>query len=159
MKKILIALALSLALLIPGLALAAGTCTQSLVNEDYTGTTKPMGVDDVRIVKFVCTGDASDGTFPAISFVSGIVQKIQGLFLYKVNTVPGATNPTASWGVTVTNSDSLDLLGGAGAGRSASAAQAVIPLFFHPVSGSMTLNISSNSVASANITLYVFFVK
>jgi hypothetical protein len=82
-----------------------------------------------------------------------------------METNPGTVNPTASYDVTVTDDDGYDLLGGAGANRSATNTERVLPIVASgivgtvAVNGNTTINITGNSVNSAQTTITLFFSK
>ena len=82
----------------------------------------------VHVVTLAFTADSS-GTFTATKIAQWIMDKIQGSYLFKIKTfpTPSGTAPTASWGVTLTDDDGLDVLGGVGASQSHSAALASVP--------------------------------
>lgn len=88
---------------------------------------------------------------------------INGGVLSRVVIVPGATNPTASWSFTLTDSQSIDLMGGTAISLSASASKDILPYYSSlavygekPFTGPLTLTISGNSVASAIINIYAY---
>ncbi len=110
-----------------------------------------------------CTGDSSDGSFPAT--VLGYKRAIRGARLEAMETNPGTTAPTALYDVTLTDDGGYDLLGGAGANRSATVTERVIPVLgtgtygTASVNGDTTVNITNNSVNSAGIVIDLWFSK
>lgn len=133
----------------------AGTVT--ITRQDIPGLSRAkIG----EIVTLTCVGDSSNGSFPATT-----IPGLQG-FIVKVITKPGATNPTANYDIALYSplASTLDSLGGALADRSASTAEqkapvlsgATCPVF---VSGDYSFAITNNSVASAQITVYMFILN
>jgi len=143
MKKIILILSL---LLIPSLVWAAGSVTQSWTSVN----------EDVSVLTFSWTGDASGGAVTATASESNI----DG-FVFLVVTNPGSTAPTPSYDITLTDADGVDIMGGKLADRSATASEQEIPkvgsgLGSRFVSGTLTLNITNQSVNSATGTVLVF---
>lgn len=113
----------------------------------------------VRKIVIDWTGDASDGTVPALSLVN-----LHG-YVLKAITNPGATAPTANYDIALGDPEdsSLDALASALANRSASATEqvyptasgATIPIWLDK--GDYSLSVSGNSVNSATgrIILYL----
>lgn len=108
---------------------------------------------------------ASDGSVTATDFPDDVMWKVGGSYLFLIDTIPGTTQPTDSYGITITNSDSLDILNGALAGLSASEAQRTVPkqdtrqALYGPVltdPDSMKFNIANNSVDSATGTVRLY---
>jgi hypothetical protein len=141
----------ALLLLLPILAHAAGTCT--------VGTPVRLGSSPNWTITINCTGDASTGSFPAasLSYISTTQTQLTGYFIYRVTVKPGSPAPTASYSVTVTDINGVDMLANAGSGLSATAAQSFNVINSVPLVGSENVNFTGNSVASATtqITLYV----
>lgn len=125
----------------------AGTITQSH---------KKIGI--VRHVIFTCTGDSSDGSFPA----TAITDKIEGS-LIKLVTNPGSTAPTDNYDVTLTDQDGLDVLAGNGANRDTANTESVVIIHSAGIysvvsdSNTLTLNITGNSVNSAGIIITLYY--
>lgn len=120
--------------------------------------TKKSGTNEnksVEIITVSWTGDASDGTVPATSLGMVIGE------LERIVTDPGSTAPSANYDITVTDEDSVDVLGGAGANRhTTNTEEAALPLgtyFLRNVANVLTFNLSGNSVNSATgiFRLYV----
>ena len=96
---------------------------------------------------------AADGTATEIS------PQLGGL-LYRVVTVPdtGATVPTTLYDITITDAHGLDILGGAGVNRSATAAELVVlPVIPTVYGGVLTLNVSAAGAAKGG-HCYLYFV-
>ncbi len=64
----------------------------------------------IGLITLTCTGDGSDGSFPA----TPLVTKFSGELIRMV-TNPGATAPTNLYDVVLTDADAIDVLYGAGA--------------------------------------------
>lgn len=139
-------------LLCAGLVWGAGTCVETV------STYK----DGDFMLTWTCTGDASDGTFPATtSNFRG--NNIDG-YVYMVVTDPGTPSPTASYDITITDASGVDIMGGELADRSATASEQVVPKIdglygARRVNGTITLNVTNNSVTAASIVVKVFGYK
>lgn len=137
------------------MAVAAGTVVQSIVtNRDLT----------MAVVTLYCTASVDDASFPATALNAEIQGKIFGHFLYAMETNPGTTSPTDNYDITLEDADGLDILGGAGADRDASATEKVMPKINGieapvPIDGPLTLKITNNSVNSAVISIKFYFVR
>ena len=108
---------------------------------------KQLG-NKTRIFKFVWTA-AADGSIT--SATTG--EEVHG-YITKLRTDPLSPNPTANYGVTLKDADGCDMLGGAGAGRSASVAEQFMPqvgavYFPSRVDGVLTFAATGNSVNAA----------
>ena len=143
MKKIL-ALAAIVLLLLPGMAVAAGSCTATT-----TGTRQ-----NVIVVTWTCVGDASNGSYPATASSVGV----RG-WLYAADTIPGTTQPTDNWDATITDANGYDLMTGALANRDTANAERAVPTKTAWVDGPITLTITNNSVNSANIVVKAYVYK
>jgi hypothetical protein len=145
--------------LVMGLAFSAQAfaTASSVVQTTYTKVLdhgKP-----VRVVKLVVTASSVDGSVTDVS-----VPGLHG-FLMKAITAPAATNPTTLYDISLLDPDgSLDALNSTLQNRSASAAEQVFPvgatgaspLWLAP--GNYTLHIVNNSVNSAGVTIWLYFV-
>ena len=156
MKKALIVTLAIMAILITGLAHAAGSCTQ-------TDTTY---IDGATVIKLVCTGDSSNGSIPTITIdMSNVALGKQ--YLYQVYAYPtaGGTAPDAADVAVIMNGQ--DLLGGKGVNLiHATATQDTFPYStymsmyrFPAVKAALTLTVANQSTASANYTLELVFVR
>lgn len=138
-------------------AATAGACVQTKAQVTTTS--------DTRVVTFTCTGNSSDGTFPAIAFSTTTLAYVKGYFLYQVITDPGSTAPTDNWDYTITDANGVDVLGGTGANRHTTTTQMNFPLittgvyYTPPVVDTWTVNISGNSVASATLVIKMIFIR
>jgi hypothetical protein len=79
MKKILL-IALALALLFPSSLWAAGSCTQTITNIPTATLSNPN--PPVKVLKFTCIGDASNGSIPNTAISSGTLEAVNGMYLY-----------------------------------------------------------------------------
>jgi len=99
-----------------------------------------------------CTADSSDGSYPAttITMTPGYVTRL-------------STNPTVTltdnYDVTLTDADGIDVLGGAGANRDTSTPEDAQPTQPKQNDGTLTLNITNNSVNSAELKLKIYSVR
>lgn len=148
-KRIFI-LTIVLFLLIPAYAFSAGTVTQA-----WTQCTK-----NVECLAYTWTADASAATVPA----TASNKSIDG-YVIQVVTNPGSTAPTDDYDITLTNSDGADVMGGALANRDTANSEIAIPKVDGTnyadawVSGTLTLNISNNSVNSATGVVRVYIKR
>jgi len=158
MKRFLIGFVLMIFLSIPGLSWgAAGTCVQELTEVYAQSGISPVA----KVLKFTCTGGtgAETGAYPATNINTRNMNELKSWYLYKGETNPGAVPPEDNWDFTVTNHNTIDMFGGAGANRHTTTSQRVKPLDYEPVYGTWTLNISGNTTASAVIVLELTFVR
>lgn len=146
MKKLLL-------FLMSSCAFAAGTVNVTLA--PLTPTAVP-----VWVLTYAWTGDASTGSVPATAAAALIQQaQLQGYLIYEGEFIPGATTaPTNGYSVTVTNTASVDVL--AGAGSTLSSTTSKVSLISPPqiLSGTLTLNVSGQSVASATGQVLIYLV-
>jgi len=120
MKRMCHILKLAILLLsLPALALAAGTVTQSTTCD---------GQLRQCTLTFSWTGDASNGTVPATATSTENTGFIKGMYLYLVETDPGSTAPTTLYDITLVDLNSLDVMGGTLANRSATVTENAMPL-------------------------------
>lgn len=157
-------LALAIALCLPASAWAAGTCTQSVTTTTQNISNRVPDAETV-IVTLTCTADASAHTYPAVTIplygyypTNTILNayNLTGYLLYFVGRTPGATQPTANYTVTITDAKGYALDQGLlTTNGSASAAQ--MTTIYSPVRSALTVQISANSVNSAQITLDLIF--
>jgi hypothetical protein len=158
MRKILIAVILSIALMLPLSAFGAGSCTP----------TQDKLSDGFVVVKLVCTGDSGDGSIPKQSvYNSSIAANTGAIYLYQVKAYPtvGGTAPDAA-DITV-NMDNLDLLGGKGVNLiHATATYDTLPYStfmaayrFPAITHGVSVAVANQGTASANYTIELIFVK
>lgn len=151
MKKFLafsLILALVGILFLGGSAYAAGTCTQVFTSANRSG---------LRTWVLTCTADTT--TWDAVASR----RQIEGLVIM-VGTNPGGTGPTNDYDITITNSDGIDIMGGALADRDISTSEWTQPKINGnygavPTVGVLTVNISGNSVGSAVTVITVYFLE
>ena len=146
MRKILIFLALSAP------AWAVGTCT--VTGPTPLGNTVVFTQGTAWFVTIACIGDASTGSFPATA-IPGLISntQLQGYVLSQIEVVPSAPAPTPGFSITVTDANGSDQLSGQATNLGASGAQAyAVSASRTPINGTLTLNITGNSVASAAVT-------
>ena len=150
-KGVLFIMAVVLFLLSPVLSFAAGTVTPTLKYRD----------DGVAQLTFTCVADAADGTFPATaSNVTNATFVFDGYAVLGV-TLPGSTAPTANYDITITDSDGVDVFGGALEDRSATVKEQAFPQDSNGLGGgrfcfgALTLTITNNSVNSADIVIII----
>lgn len=110
-----------------------------------------------KVKKIICdwVGDSVDGSVPA-----KVVREFSGVVL-RVVTDPGSVAPTTLYDITLTDSNGIDVLGGAGANRSATLSEQCFPTVATvpwecPIAGPLTLNITNNSVISATGSVVIY---
>ena len=124
----------------------AGSITQEL---DRRG--------NVGVITLTATGDASNGSFPAVALIAKISGKLLAL-----ETNPGATSPTSLYDIALDDAEGHDVLEGAGANLHATNTEksAVLLSSLHPPvakSDVLTLKITNNSVNSAIIVIKIYY--
>lgn len=139
--------------------MAAGTVTTTLQKVSTQGK-DPLGVLKLTFSWTGGTGDDA-GTVPATDISAAIAARIAGMKAIMAVTVPGSTAPTASYDITITDENDVDIFGGALANRSASAGEQVSPSLSgssvtRVVDGVLTFNLTNNSVESATGTCTIY---
>ena len=153
MKKVL-AVVLVILFLSTSMAMGAGV-TQKL--------NKIRGGDMLTLV-FDWVANSS-GVVPSTDTSVSVTKDIVGYYITEVRTTPGATAPTDNYAVLLYDSNGLDLLGGAGLNRSATASEATPPKILtstyqsRPIDGTVTFAVSSNEVDTAIGSVKVFLRK
>ena len=114
---------------------------------------------NVRVLTFTCTADSSAHTFP----VAASEIDIDG-FVFLVVTNPGTTAPTDDYDITLTDADSVDIMGGELEDRDEANSEQAVPLIdgvfgSRFVKGPLTITISNNSVNSAVTVVTVFYYR
>jgi hypothetical protein len=113
-------------------------------------------------VTLTCTGDASDGSFPATNIntlVKALGYDIRGMKISEVKAAPGATAPTDATDVEITDENGIDILGARGTNLIDATSKTYIvpgPASQHQpvlVTGDLTIAITGNSVHSAITTI------
>jgi hypothetical protein len=146
MKKLLL-----IALLVFAAAPRAGAAGS------VTAALSTMGVGPNYFLKLTWTGDASTGAVPAtVVSTTTLDARVQGYQIQTVEIVPGTPAPTAAYAVTLVNGNGIDVLAGAAASLSASV-PAAFSITAAPLNGTLTLNISGQSVAGAQGAIFVYF--
>lgn len=102
-------------------------------------------------------GDASTGAVPAtqLTAIAGDAPFHIDAYLVRIITNPGSTAPTASYDITLTDEDGIDVAGGLLANRSATLSEHVRDTCL--VRGILTFTLTNNSVASATGTVRLMF--
>ena len=133
----------------------AGTITQTLI--------KNFPLDsNIQVLKFDCTADASDGSFPATVTENSITVAIKGWWIIEVRTNPGTPAPQENYDIALNDVEGIDLMGGSLANRHQSNSEAAPPSIMpgvywpRPINGALTVVITNNNVNSAKLTIQVF---
>lgn len=135
-----------LLLVIASIARAAGTVSSVCAQ---------VGNGPVWTVKYSWTADASAGTVPATSAPCLTGFNLQGDTLLQVETIPGSPAPTANYAITLTDAYSVDIAAGQLNALSSSVAK-YFAIAAPPLLGTLTLNVSGNSVNSAQGTVVLW---
>lgn len=168
MKRLVLLAALVAALVLPAELWAAGSCSQTL--------TKVGNLGAVKVVRFVCTGDASDGSIQNTAIDTAIMTEVKGMYLYTISAYPtaGGTAPDAA-DVFVLDANGEDLLGSADGGTTANKGANLIHAtlkkttwpysyylsngYFPMVTSTLTLKVGSQATHSANYTIELVFAR
>lgn len=158
MKKFMFFIAVLLLLVMSATAYAAGSVTVSGSWQDRFGT-------QMYVVKFVCTGDAANGSTPTTAIPDYIMSEIKGMYLFIVSAYPtsGGTAPDAA-DVTILDG-TFDVLGGKGVNLiHATARQDVYPYStfmsnwrYWPISNDLSMAVANQATAEANFTLELVY--
>lgn len=112
------------------------------------------------------TADADDASVPDTPLPVDFLESVKGWYLYEMDTKPGEGGeaPTDEYAVTLEDEWGMDILGGAGSGRQAAAAERAMPLWGTdplpvPVyTSSLTLKIAGNEVDEATGEIKFIFM-
>lgn len=127
--------------------------------------TKDRLLNGIRKLTFAWTADSGAATVPDTELTADQYAFISGRNLFAAVTVPdGTTAPTAGYGITFSDANGLDLLGGVLSGRSATAAEREVPKAAPSVyggvtvdNGPMTFALTGNAVNSAEGICILYF--
>lgn len=115
----------------------------------------------IGVVRFTCTADAADGSFPSTT----LDEDFEGLLL-AFETNPGSPAPTTNYDIAITDAEGCDVLGGVGANRHPTLTEKVAVIFadtsmYPPVDKTdvLTLAITGNAVNSAVIGIKLYYLK
>lgn len=152
MRKFFLSFVLALVLMLPVQLQAAGTVTQTPTNSMHLCSSY-----NLCSMTFNWTSDASgnadqESTFP-----------IDG-YIVKVITNPGATAPTDNYDITLTNSDSIDVVHGTLANRDTSTSEEIVPIPADNVAlyggsavfGKITLNVTNAGDSKVGAVTVIF---
>ena len=154
MKKLITLLLILSALIAPCLIMAAGTATQT-----YAPVYSNEGVTNLSTLTFTWTSDATGDVTSTTS--TTISNQIAGKYVVMAATSPDTTAPTASYDITVTDANNVDIMGGVLANRSATSTEQATPYIGalygnRPVAGALKLNVSNAGDAkSGTVILYL----
>lgn len=161
MKKKLLGLML-------GITLVLGSVQAVLAVSSLTQAIRCYGTGGNVCVMTLSWTAHTDGSFTSTALTAANMTTVAGYYLMEMETDPGGTAPTADYDIVITASAtgySFDVLGGAGANRSATVTQAVYPkntdtYRYKAVTGdTWTLGISGNSQNGAVGVIRLFFAK
>lgn len=108
------------------------------------------------------TGDSSTGAFPAYTMPAQHVKTLQGMDVVLVTVTPGTTAPTDGFKVAITSGSGIDVMGGVLDICSSTEAGQFTPLLNgsgtkRVIDGNLTITPSGSTVASATITIKIYF--
>ena len=112
----------------------------------------------IGVITLVCTGDDSDGSFPA----KVLATKIDG-FIRAIETNPGSTAPTDNYDIALDDAEGHDVLEGGGQNRDtantekASCVRGVGEFSEVAKSDVLTFKITGNSVNDATLVAKIYF--
>lgn len=170
MKKLILMIALALALVIPSslwAAVAPGSCTQTPYH--YTG--------GYVVVSVACTGSADDGSIPDTAIATATMTLITGTYyLYTVSAYPTSGGPAPDAAdVFILDANGEDLLGSVDGGTTANKGLNLIHAtlkkttfpythylsssYFPAVTGALTVRVKNQATVSAKYTIQLVFVK
>jgi len=119
-------------------------------------------------LKFVCTGDAANGSIPDTAISAAILAEIEGHYFYTASAYPtaGGTAPDAA-DVQIVDANGEDLLGGKGINLiHATAKQTVFPYsafqtenYAPAVINNLTMKVANQATPSANYTIELVFAR
>jgi hypothetical protein len=127
----------------------AGTITETLIipgNQDKLNPTK-------KEILLSWVADVSAATVPSL-----LIDTQDGWYLTGADTNPGVTAPSANYGITLVNSDGIDLAGGALSALSATVSESASFSARIP-SGGFTVTFANVGVNSALGTCKLFLTK
>lgn len=131
-----------------------------------TPTYRSIRNKNVKIMTLSFIADSLAATIPIYTFSATDLAFVEGMFLYCIQTDPGATGPTnGAWDVTIKDANSYEILGNAADNLSSTLAQTNFPLFdginiSYPLmtSTAYTITIEGNAVNSATATINLCFI-
>lgn len=143
--------------------MAASTITQTL---------KRYG-DNLMVLEFTCTASSVDGSYLSTVSTDDVswhgytyTHRIRGWHIYKVQTLYGTVAPLDNSDLVINDSNSVDLLGGAGTDQIDNATNnGIISLIgggtpgTQPIDSKLTPVITNNNVNSAVVTIKLFLTK
>lgn len=128
-----------------------------------TSTIASVGIYGAKVITFTWTA-AADGSVPSTAITAGMLKQINNMNAVLAVVNPGATAPTAEYGITLTDADGADVFGGALLTRSASASEQARPAIAtlagkRKINSLLTFNVADNLVDSAVGVVKFYFTK
>jgi hypothetical protein len=156
MKKLLLALCLLIFFCANAFAVGTVAVTPAIVGNGY----------NMETLTFTCVDDSNGAGIPDTTTNAAITKFISSWYLFKVNIVGGTTGPTAGSNIYINDASGIDLLGGNGVaqmpGNSAKASLFCsvnsLPAL-QPITGALTLHVTSDIVHSGTYTVTLILVK
>lgn len=143
-------------------AFCIGTVTQTLTKLSVPASEAGNANGDVFLLTVSWVGDASSGAVPTTTLIrsSQVMEDTNGLYLYQMITDPGSPAPTTLYDITLVASTGLDMLGAAGADRSATVTESAVPSSLNPIfDGNVSFTLANQSVASAQGTVKLLLLR
>ena len=122
-----------------------------------------LGIN-AMVLNIAWVGDASAGTVPATAVPAQIAKTIKGLSVVLATVNPSSPAPTDGFKITITDSDGIDVLGGALDGLSSTVSYQATPILVgsgvkRVTDGTLTFNIADTAVASSVGTCKLYFTN
>jgi hypothetical protein len=138
-------------LIIPCMSSATGTVTSTCVKVETT-----EAPSDMYTLTYTWIADGSGNASAATSAATSL--QIAGKNIIMVVTDPGSPAPTADYDITITDANGVDVMGGSLANRHTTNTEQALPYIGtaygpRPVSGALTLNVSSAGAAGAGTVI------
>lgn len=133
----------------------AGTVTQ--------GNVKKTG-DCIRVLEFLCVGDAADGSVPDTPITEANTRDLRGYGLDQVQVNPGTPAPDEA-NVLIKDTYGIDMLGGNGTALiHATTSKGTVPATdsqskVQPIFETLTLSIENQATASAQYSIRLIFTR
>ena len=118
MKKVLAVITILTLLLLPGMALAVESVTQTYARVGQNTNLATLTFDIVT---------AADGSLTATATNTANTAAIAGWYVYMVVTNPGGTAPQDDYDITIVDSDGVDIMGGALSNRDTANTEQALP--------------------------------
>lgn len=135
--------------------------TQAFAQSSATKSIVQLAGTDNYLVTVAWTASSSGGSVSAIALseLASTWSQLQGYWVARVVTIPGSPAPTNGYSITITTSNNLDITNATMSSLSSSAAQMFSLSTAPPITGVLTINLTGNSVNSAQGTIQLFVTR